>query len=153
MRGFKDSSKKFHPIRKKKVGVSRLRRFDKSKIQTLIFDKKKFNMSEAKKWADAHAFKAGKVDTEKNTLRIRQFNPNKIKRGGECRTFQLGGSGVKAVLCEVPDKFKRTARYKHVSHNRPIRTEFRGGKVYHVASTGVDIHHPEQQWCMLCGKP
>ena len=153
MKGFKDSNNKFHPISRMKRGVtkaSRTKKFEKSKIQTLIFDKKKFNMSKAKKWASDHEFKSTKVDTQKNTLRIRQFDPNKIKKGGECRTFQLGGSGVKAVLCEVPDRFKRSARYKHVSKNKPIRTEFKGGKVFHVASSGVDIHHPESQWCMLC---
>lgn len=155
MKGFKDSSNRFHPISRKKRGVSkitRLKKFDKAKIQTLIFDKKKFNMSKAKKWADDHDFKATKVDTQKNTLRIRQFDPNKIKKGGECRTFQLGGSGVKAVLCEVPDRFKKSARYRHVSQNRPLRHETRNGNIHHIASTGVSIYHPRNQFCMLCDK-
>ena len=151
MKGF-TKNKKFHPIRNKRVGVSRLKKFDKAKVQTLIFDKKKFNMSKAKKWASDHEFKATKIDTQKNTLRIRQFDPNKIKRGGECRTFQLGGSGVKAVLCEVPDRFKKSARYRHVSQNRPLRHEVRNGNIHHIASTGVSIYHPRNQFCMLCDK-
>jgi len=150
MKGFiKD--KKFHPIRSKRSpSKTRRRRFEKSKIQSLIFNKNKFTIVKAKEWATDHGFKAVKVEPSRNTLRIRQFSPNKIKRGGECRTIQFGGSGVQGVLCEVPLRFKKSARYRHVSQNKPIRTEFRQGKVFHVASTGVDIHHPESQWCMLC---
>ena len=98
-RGFKDSRKKFHPITNKK-GV-RKKRFDKSEIQSLIFPKNKFSISDAKKWAITHDFKANKADVTKNNIRIRQFNPNQIKRGGECRTIHLGSSSVQGVLCEV----------------------------------------------------
>lgn len=99
MKGFKDSKKKFHPIKKSK-GV-RMKRFDKSEIQSLIFPKRKFSISDAKKWAKTHDFKANKADVTKNNIRIRQFNPNEIKRGGECRTIHLGSSNVQGVLCEV----------------------------------------------------
>lgn len=105
----KGKNRKVHPIRKKH-GVSRYKRFDQSKIQSLIFNKRKFSISNAKKWADNHDFKSSKVDTERNTLRIRQFSPNKIKRGGECRTIQFGGSGVQGVLCEIPVRMKKDSK-------------------------------------------
>jgi len=84
----------------------RKKRFENAKIQSLIFNKKKFSMSEAKEWASDHGFKAVKVEPTKNTLRIRQFSPNKIKKGTECKTIQFGGSGVQGVLCNTPDRFK-----------------------------------------------
>lgn len=111
----------------------RQKRFDKSKIQTLIFDKKKFNNSKALKWASDHEFKTNKIDTQKNTLRIRQFDPNKIKKGGECRTIQFGGSGVQGVLCELPDKFKRDASNMHLRNmDTDLNTYFHNGKSYQV---------------------
>lgn len=78
-----------------------MKRFNKSEIQSLVFPKNKFSISEAKKWAKTHDFKANKADVTKNNIRIRQFNPNQIKRGGECRTIHLGSSSVQGVLCEV----------------------------------------------------
>lgn len=85
----------------------RKKRFENAKIQSLIFNKKKFSMSQAKEWTIDHGYKAVKVEPTKNTWRIRQFSPNKIKRGTECKTIQFGGSGVQGVLCNTPDKFKR----------------------------------------------
>ena len=89
------------------VKVTRKKRFENSKIQSLIFQKNKFNVTEAKEWASDHGFTAVKVEPVRDTLRIRQFSPNKIKRGGECRTIQFGGSGVQGVLCETPERFAK----------------------------------------------
>ena len=109
MKGFKKDGK-FRPIQSRKTGVSkndRKKRVENAKIQSLIFNKKKFSNTTALEWASDHGFKAVKVEPTKNTIRIRQFSPNKIKRGTECKTIQFGGSGVQGVLCETPDKFKR----------------------------------------------
>src|SRR3990172_5955782 len=102
-------NKKFHPIRNNKSPSKERKRreFDNSKIQSLIFPKKNFSMTEAKEWASDHGYTAVKVEPTDNTWRIRQFSPNKIKFGGECRTIQFGGSGVQGVLCEVPERFKK----------------------------------------------
>ncbi len=114
MKGFKKNGK-FRPTGNKKKSPSRKKRqnFENAKIQSLIFNKKKFTNSTALEWASDHGFKAVKVEPTKNTLRIRQFSPNKIKRGTECKTIQFGGSGVQGVLCDTPDKFKRD-RYEHI---------------------------------------
>ena len=85
----------------------RKKRFENSKIQSLIFPKRKFTNTKALEWASDHGFKAEKVEPTRNTIRIRQFSPNKIKQGTECKTIQFGGSGVQGVLCDTPDKFKR----------------------------------------------
>ncbi len=111
MRGYKDKNKKFHPIRKSRSpSKMRKKKFENAKIQSLIFNKKKFSITEAKEWADDHGFTARKVEPTKNTLRIRQFSPNKIKKGTECKTIQFGGSGVQGVLCDTPERLRRYAK-------------------------------------------
>jgi len=111
MRGYKDKNKKFHPIRKSRSpSKMRKKKFENAKIQSLIFNKKKFTITEAKEWASDHGFTARKVEPTKNTLRIRQFSPNKIKRGTECKTIQFGGSGVQGVLCDTPERLRRYAK-------------------------------------------
>ena len=49
------------------------------------------------------------------------------------------------------DKVEKTKGIR-LSRKWDGRTEFRDGNVYHIASSGVDIHHPENEWCMLCDK-
>ena len=109
MKGFKKNGK-FRPTGNKKNSPSKDRKkrqnFENAKIQSLIFNKKKFTNTTALEWASDHGFKAVKIEPTKNTLRIRQFSPNKIKRGTECKTIQFGGSGVQGVLCDTPDRFR-----------------------------------------------
>lgn len=110
MKGFKDPKGKFRPTGKKyysSPSKNRKKRFENSKIQSLRFPKNKFSMSESKEWATDHGYTAVKIEPSPNYWRIRQFSPNKIKRGGECRTIQFGGSGVQGILCETPDRFKK----------------------------------------------
>lgn len=110
VKGFKDRIGRFHPTENKKgVGMNknnnktegiRLRRdFSNPQIQSLIFSKKEFSESDAKRWAKGHGFIAPKTDITENSIRIRQLSPSKIK-SGDCRTIPLG-SDVKAVLCDV----------------------------------------------------
>jgi len=115
MKGFKKDGK-FRPTGNKKRSPSKNRmkrqNFEKPKIQSLIFPKKgsnRFTNTTALEWASSHGFKAVKVEPTKNTLRIRQFSPNKIKRGTECRTIQFGGSGVQGVLCDTPERFSHVS--------------------------------------------
>ena len=116
MKGYKKDGK-FRPFKNRKAGVSkssRLKRqnFEHAKIQSLIFSNKKFTNTTALEWASDHGYKAVKVEPTKNTIRIRQFSPNKIKFGTECKTIQFGGSGVQGVLCETPDRFKHDRHAK-----------------------------------------
>ena len=112
----KDENGKFVRM-KREQSRYRKKKFENSKIQSLIFPKKgsnKFTNTTALAWASDHGFKAVKVEPTKNTIRIRQFSPNKIKRGTECKTIQFGGSGVQGVLCDTPDRFKRVAKELNV---------------------------------------
>lgn len=66
-------------------------------IQSLIFDKKKFTVKQAKKWAKDRNFQFGKVDEKPDTIRLRQFDPKKCQKG-TFRTIDIT-NGVKAVIC------------------------------------------------------
>lgn len=69
-----------------------------SRIQTLIFDKRKFDRASARAWAQKHDFKASKVDETEDSLRVRQRDP---EDGKKYRTIKLTG-GVKAVVEILP---------------------------------------------------
>jgi len=88
-------------VKTKGVKVERLKRFDRTKIQTLIFPPN-WNFTRVRQFLKRNDFKATKVVKEGNRIRARQFPPSDIKRGGDCRTISLGNSSVQAVLCEVP---------------------------------------------------
>lgn len=64
-----------------------------STIQSLIFDKDKFSLAQAKEWAKKHDFKMG-VDEKEDTYRLRQKDPGKFKRFAT-KSF---GNGIKAVI-------------------------------------------------------
>lgn len=69
-----------------------------SKIQSLIFDKKKFDAAAAKKWASDHGFTTDKVDETGESFRYRQLDPAAFKN---FRNKQIT-DGVTAVFvfCE-----------------------------------------------------
>lgn len=70
---------------------------DPTTIQTLIFEKDKFeSAAAAKKWASDHDFKNSKVDETDDTYRLRQRDPGDFK-DGSFRTIELK-EGVKAVV-------------------------------------------------------
>jgi len=66
-------------------------------VQTLIFDKEKFSVDEAKAWAEKNGFKSSKVDEPEagDTIRLRQRDPVDFK--DDMRTITLK-PGVKAVV-------------------------------------------------------
>jgi DNA-binding NarL/FixJ family response regulator len=70
-------------------------RWQKSSIQSLLFDKTKYDSASAKRWAKSHGYEYGKVDTTEQYHRLRQFSP----LGKECRTIELAPH-IKAVVCE-----------------------------------------------------
>lgn len=64
-------------------------------IQTLLFDRERFNESQAKRWAREHGFRYGAVDTTDDYHRLRQLDPGDLQ-AGSFRTFDLT-PGVRAV--------------------------------------------------------
>lgn len=51
-----------------------------SKIQSIIFSRKKWNPAIARKWLIEHNFKCKKIDVKPLTLRYRQHEPGTFKR-------------------------------------------------------------------------
>jgi len=69
-------------------------------VQSVIFDKSKYDIKSAKKWLKENKYKFPKVDEERNTLRFRQKDPNKVKKEGftEYHNKKLGKSGITLVI-------------------------------------------------------
>ena len=65
-----------------------------SKIQSLLFNKKYFNIRSAVEWLIYHGYKHYKVDVTRNYIRFRQFDPSPYKR---YRLIELNNS-IKAVV-------------------------------------------------------
>lgn len=67
-------------------------------VQTLIFNKKKYTRKQASDWAKKHGFESYTSREEGNSIRVRQFNPKKVKRF--LGTFQIAPE-IKGVYAEV----------------------------------------------------
>lgn len=76
------------------VRCERGARANPSEVQSLIFDQALFNVKEAKAWAKKHGYKHGAVDKTSDSIRLRQFDPERMSR---YRTITLT-NGVQAVV-------------------------------------------------------
>lgn len=72
-----------------------------SGIQSLRFDKKVFNRSEAVQWAKGHDFKSGNVEEMPNEWRLRQFPPGNCLRSGGMKDID---DGVRGYICPIKAK-------------------------------------------------
>jgi hypothetical protein len=77
---------------------------DSTTVQSLIFDKKKFTVEQAKKWAKDHDFRNDKVDETPDSIRLRQKDPADFIEGS-FRTIELT-DGVKAVIGRLKDNLE-----------------------------------------------
>lgn len=66
-------------------------------VQTLLLPSDSFNEVEAKRWAQGHGYKYGKVHTTNFYHRIRQREPDDFV-SGSFRTVAFGDGGIKAVV-------------------------------------------------------
>jgi hypothetical protein len=66
-----------------------------SVVQTVLFPRESFNVSEARAWALKEGLHATKVDETAGYLRLRQLPLGGFRR---LRTIPFGGSGIKAVV-------------------------------------------------------
>jgi hypothetical protein len=75
------------------------RSWSSSQVQSLLFDKERWGIPAAKKWAKDHGFRYGQVDDGPNYIHLRQFDPI---RGRPCRTVTWAshqGRAIKARVC------------------------------------------------------
>lgn len=69
-----------------------------SRIQTVLFDRTRWKLTEAREWLREHGFLRLGVDAKPNTLRFRQEDPDLFARTS-FRTISLGANtGVQAVV-------------------------------------------------------
>lgn len=107
-----------------------------TEIQTVLFDKKKWSVSAAKKWLIDHGKKAPAADTTAEYHRFRQSPPFNFE-AGTFRTITLGSAsrGIKAVVA-VPKKPKKP----NPSKKKP--TKRNGSKKPWVPAFLVDLATP-----------
>jgi len=69
-------------------------------VQSVIFDKNKYDIKSSRKWLKENGYKSSKVDIEPNTLRFRQLDPKKMEKEGytKYRNKKLGKSGISLVI-------------------------------------------------------
>ncbi len=77
-----------------------------SVIQSIIFDKKVWDLSNAKKWLKKHGLKHS-VDEKPNFLRFRQVDPKLLKKDGynKYRTIKLNND-VEMIICAKSSPLK-----------------------------------------------
>lgn len=75
-------------------------------VQTIIFNKSKWDADKANKWLRENKYKNKGIDEKENSLRYRQVNPDYIKKKGfdKYATKALGKSGISIVLAYKKNK-------------------------------------------------
>lgn len=71
-----------------------------SKVQSILFDKKKFSEKKAKDWLKKHKYKTVKMHVTDNYIRFRQVEPNKLKKY-EIKTKEVF-PGIKVLMASLP---------------------------------------------------
>lgn len=67
------------------------------KAQSLLFDRRDWDVERAKDWARNHGYRYGQVDVTERKIRLRQREPIP---GAPCRIISFG-KGIQAILCPV----------------------------------------------------
>lgn len=97
-------------------------RFKKSTdVRSVLFDKSKWTVTEAKKWLKDHGYKVPKVDTTDQYHRFRQRPPFQFK-AGTTRTITFGAKslGIKALIAvPIRDNPSKVSTKKSKSAKRP----------------------------------
>ena len=69
------------------------------KVQSIIFDKHDWNLESIVHWIIENAFKIKKIDLTKNFFRVRQLDPNYLKKKGFTHYHNKNiGQGIELVL-------------------------------------------------------
>ena len=131
-------------------------------VQSVVFDKNKYSVKEAKKWLKTNGYKSPKIDEEINTIRFRQKDPKKVHKEGftEYRNKKLGKSGIILVIAyrgknnisnnNIMPKFAKGSKEakEHMARIRSMKGKSIGGAMVRmpdgsfkgVGSDAVDSH-------------
>ena len=66
----------------------------RSHVQSLLFSRREYTPAQAKRWAQDHGYRSGKVDVTEHHVRLRQASPDSFSR---LRTVTFG-QGIQAVV-------------------------------------------------------
>ena len=108
-----------------------------SDVQTLIFDKDKFNEATAKAWAEKNNFHAGKIDVTEDSIRLRQKDPGDFQEGS-FKTIELK-DGVKAVIGRKREESKHGEEEEEIEKekDKEMTKIFKTLKGVEIFRTGV----------------
>lgn len=91
---------------------------DTTIIQSILFDKEKFTLEEAKKWLEKHNFKNEKVDETDKYYRFRQREPDEFIPDS-FRTIEIT-DGIKAIVGRLKEGQKGILEFIKFRHNLVI---------------------------------
>jgi hypothetical protein len=91
------------------------------KVQSVVFDKKHWNVKDARKWLNEHNYIASKVDRKLNTLRFRQLDPDDYDR-----------SLWKYTTHKLPNSVDLIIIYKIKKSNSNNMKKSKGGDLVHI---------------------
>lgn len=143
-RDYKQATEMINAIKKEKQSLKGKGVKDTDyKVQSVVFDKDKFNITQAKKWLKDNGYKSPKVDKQENTLRFRQIEPSKVEKEGykDYRTKELGNSGIKLIIAykniissnniDMSGGKLEVHHYHHMIHHSPSSSDddMEGGKI------------------------
>jgi hypothetical protein len=110
-------------------------------IQSVIFEKDKYNIKDAKKWLKENDYKYPKVDRTKNYYRFQQINPNYIesKKYNEYITKDLDNSGIKLIIAYKNKKNKISSynMQKGSGIKKNLQKGFKATKKYVTDTDGL----------------
>ncbi len=95
------------------------------KIQTFIFTKEDWSLTDAKKWLSDNSFRNDKVDETANSYRFRQFSPTQCKANSFKTLTQNFPKGISAVVCEPDQQAARPASDRSSPELRHFPLELR----------------------------
>ena len=90
-------------------------------VQSLLFDRGSWTTSSAKRWAQDHGYKYGKVDVTDQYIRIRQLDP----KGSKVKRTIPFGKGIRAVVAREGTNSMATVQ---ASRRRRKKTAAKGAR-------------------------
>ncbi len=102
-------------------------------VQSIIFEKDKYSITEAKKWLRTNSYMAPKVDESDGFYRFRQIEPSVVDNEGytEYRTIPIGDGSIKLII----------AYKKKISTKNIMPKQMKGGAVCKMC--GCSMEDPE----------
>lgn len=110
-------------------------------VQSVIFEKDKYNIKDAKKWLKENNYKYPKVDKQNNYYRFQQINPDYIesKKYNKYITKDLDNSGIKLIIAykNKKNKISSSNMQKGSGIKKDLQKGFKATKKYVTKTDGL----------------